>query len=82
MQLWDLDNWSLIWSKKPAPGKTLTQINFSPDGQFLVTGGGEPGALVWEAATGEFVMALLGHTAVDVQCYLQSRRRSDPQQQH
>jgi WD40 repeat protein/basic membrane lipoprotein Med (substrate-binding protein (PBP1-ABC) superfamily)/DNA-binding SARP family transcriptional activator len=63
MQLWDLDNWSLIWSKKPAPGKTLTQINFSPDGQFLVTSGGEPGALVWEAATGEFVMALLGHTA-------------------
>jgi hypothetical protein len=38
----------------------LTQINFSPDGQFLVTGGGEPGALVWEAATGEFVMTLLG----------------------
>jgi WD40 repeat protein/basic membrane lipoprotein Med (substrate-binding protein (PBP1-ABC) superfamily)/DNA-binding SARP family transcriptional activator len=62
MKMWDLKSRSLIWSTKTTPGNFLTQINFSPDGQFLVTSGTNPGGMVWEAETGQLVMSLTGHT--------------------
>lgn len=36
-------------------------INFSPDGQQVVIGGGDGSARVWDIVTGELLLSLIGH---------------------
>lgn len=42
-------------------GSRVNCINFSPDGNLLVTGGGDNKARVWEAATGDNLARLTEH---------------------
>ena len=42
----------------------MRSVAFSPDGQRIVTGSDDRSAKVWNAGTGQEVLALKGHTAM------------------
>jgi WD40 repeat protein len=46
----------------PQQAGTVEGVAFSPDGQTVVTGGSDGSAIVWNAATGELLQRLEGHT--------------------
>src|ERR1017187_1959838 len=41
---------------------SFTSVAFSPDGRFVLTGGEEPRARLWDAATGMQIRLFEGHT--------------------
>ncbi|MBY0523461.1 MAG: caspase family protein [Gemmataceae bacterium] len=42
---------------------TVTSLDFSADGKFLVSGSGDNTARIWDVTSGKFVRSLTGHTA-------------------
>jgi len=62
LQIWDAESGNLLVMNEEAHVDTITDINFSPDGDQVVTGSTDKFAKVFSAETGEELMAFEAHT--------------------
>jgi WD40 repeat protein len=65
LQLWDVDNKSLIRSIRVGPARmyTVNAVAFSPDGDRVVTGRNDGAVQLWETESGaQLGQAMTGHT--------------------
>lgn len=66
LSLFDAATGRHLWTKTaPArsPNQALLGVAFSPDGKRLITGAADHQVRVWDAATGEVLLACAGHAA-------------------
>jgi WD40 repeat protein len=61
VEIWNVKNRQSIHRIK-ADDTGFFCVTFSPDGKILATGGNSPDVLLWDAATGKRITALIGHT--------------------
>jgi WD40 repeat protein/basic membrane lipoprotein Med (substrate-binding protein (PBP1-ABC) superfamily)/DNA-binding SARP family transcriptional activator len=64
LAIWDLNTQKTEWSVTGQPGSGFTDVDFSPDGRYLITAGFIRGAQVWDTATGQEMMTFSGHEGV------------------
>jgi WD40 repeat protein len=60
IDLWDVNTNTQIHTLATGPGAITDVLEFSPDNQFLMNGGGIPEITVWDVATGQLVNRLPG----------------------
>ena len=58
-----------------------TSVAFSPDGKRIVSGSNDKTLKVWDAATGQEMLTLKGHTDSGCERGLQPGREADRQRQ-
>ena len=61
VDLWDIATGKVIRTFVGHSG-VVYDVAFSPDGQYLLTGGGDRIAILWDVATGKPIRAFSGHT--------------------
>jgi WD40 repeat protein len=60
IDLWDVNAGKQIFTLNTGPGGVTSILTFSPDGQFIVNGGGIPAVTIWDTKTGKLVNTLPG----------------------
>ena len=60
IDLWDISAGKQIFSLATGPGGVTDVLEYSPDGQFVINGGGIPSMTVWDTKTGQLVNTLPG----------------------
>ncbi|MBZ0290510.1 MAG: WD40 repeat domain-containing protein, partial [Anaerolineae bacterium] len=60
IDIWDIGTNRQVFSLATGPGGVTNVLEYSPDGQFIVNGGGVPSLTVWDAKTGQLVNTLPG----------------------
>ncbi|MEO8611246.1 MAG: hypothetical protein ABI690_25340 [Chloroflexota bacterium] len=60
IDLWDSQAGKQIFSLATGPGGVTDVLKYSPDGKFLINGGGIPSMTVWDTKTGQLVNTLPG----------------------
>ncbi|MGQ0636050.1 MAG: c-type cytochrome domain-containing protein [Planctomycetaceae bacterium] len=63
LTLWDVPRRALVRTLEDAHSDTVMGVEFSHDGQFLLSGAADKFAKIHEVATGAFIRAFEGHTS-------------------
>jgi WD40 repeat protein len=55
IDLWSIPDSKQVFNLPTGPGGITDVLTYSPDGKFLINGGGIPSLTVWDTTTGKFV---------------------------
>ncbi len=60
IEVWKLGDGTLVYSLATGPGGSSDVLTYSPDGDYLLNGGGIPSVTVWDTTNGQLVNTLPG----------------------